>query len=101
MSNLKCNFDKAGVETLADDKPSVYQVFDGQGVYVYVGKTEAGRVIERLKEHLRDPESGTKGGVKIEIRQCESDAEATALENNLIREYDPPGNKRGGNDKAE
>ena len=43
MSNLECNFNETDVDILLNDKPTVYQVFDGKGVYVYVGKTEAGR----------------------------------------------------------
>ena len=95
MSNLECKFNETDVDILINYKPTVYQIFDAKDAYVYIGSTDVNRVIARLKEHLRDLESGTKGGVKVKIEPRVSYDEAKALEKRLIKKHQPPGNKLG------
>ena len=97
MSNkqLEFDFDKAGVEILPYDKPTVYIIYDANGNIIYIGVSKAGRIVKRLKEHLLDPEGRTKGGVKVKIEQCASDYDAKELEAGLIEEHNPPGNVQG------
>ena len=84
---INCNFDKAGVETLADDKPSVYRIYDVELHIIYIGVAVAGRVIERQKEHFPGAKDSIVGGVSVELDQYETDAEANAAEKALIEKY--------------
>ena len=55
------SFDEKGIESLAKDKPIVYDIQNKQGETIYTGVAKRGRVEQRLKEHLpggSDPISG-------------------------------------------
>ena len=88
-------FDKAGIETLAKNKPVVYRIEDNAGNDVYVGVAKRGRVEARLKEHLPRGRDPVRGGAKIRILQKSSIAAAKKSEARIIKRNQPPQNKRG------
>ncbi len=46
------DFTEEAIESLAKDKPVVYQILNKNNKNIYTGSAKRGRVEERLKEHL-------------------------------------------------
>jgi len=96
MSGKKsADFDKKGIEGLAKDKPVVYKVEDSKGKNIYTGVAKRGRVEERLKEHLPGGKDPVRGGVRLKILQKSSIDEALRSEARIIKQQQPPQNKKG------
>jgi len=89
------NFDKKGIESLAKDKPVVYDIDNSKGNTLYTGVAKRGRVEQRLKEHLPGGPDQIPGGAKVKIKQQPSIAEAKKAETRAIRRKQPPLNKKG------
>ena len=80
------------MDKLPNDKPVVYKIQTASAATNYVGKAKRGRVRERIQEHLDD---GEIPGVKVQIEQVSSIAEAGQKEKNIISRTKPKYNKQG------
>lgn len=89
------NFDDKGIESLAKDKPVVYDIQNNKGKTLYIGSAKLGRVGERLKEHLPGGKDPIRGGTKVKIQQKTSIADAQKAEARSIKTNKPPQNKKG------
>lgn len=88
-------FNKKGIESLAKNKPVVYEIENTRGKNLYTGSAKRGRVEERLKEHLPGGPDPVRGGAKVRILQKSSIDEAKKSEARIIKSSQPPQNKRG------
>ena len=88
------SFNKEGIESLAKDKPIVYKIENSNGKNIYTGVAKRGRVEERLKEHLPGGQDPVRGGVKVKIIQKGSISDALKSEERIIKQQQPPQNKR-------
>ena len=82
-------FDKAGIETLADDKPIVYRIKKNSGKDIYVGAARRGRAHETIMEHL-----GKIPGTTVTILVFNSMEEAKIAEQRIINRDQPKFNRR-------
>lgn len=73
-------YSRQGIEKLPEDQPVLYRILDESGSMNYVGVAQKGYVGERLSEHL-----GKIPGVKVQIEQFATLAEAMKKEVNVIR----------------
>ncbi len=89
------SFDEKGIESLAKNKPVVYNIEDKNGKTLYTGVAKKGRVEERLKEHLPGGLDPVQGGAKVTIQQKPSIADAEKSEARAIKRNQPPQNKKG------
>ena len=83
-------YDKAGIETLADDKPIVYRIQTQTGKDNYVGVAKRGRASDRIAEHL-----GEIPGAKVKIEQHATIQDAKASEARIIKRQQPKYNDKG------
>ncbi|HEY5994492.1 MAG TPA: hypothetical protein VIU46_07830 [Gallionellaceae bacterium] len=88
-------FDPKGIESLAKNKPVVYEIQNKKGDPLYTGVAKRGRVEERLKEHLPNGPDPIRGGAKVTIQQKTSIEAALKAEAKAIKEKQPPQNKKG------
>jgi len=88
-------FNTEGIESLAKDKPVVYEIQDNQGELLYIGVAKRGRVEQRLKEHLPKGPDPIQGGAKVKIQQKENIASAEKAEARAIKNKQPPKNIKG------
>lgn len=94
MSSKTVKFNKQGISGLPNNKPVVYKIQTGSGANNYTGIAQRGRVQERIAEHL----SGSKDpipGVKVQIEQMSSIANARVKESRIISRSKPKHNKQG------
>jgi len=89
------NFNEEGLEKLPNDKPAVYKILNTQGENIYTGSAKRARIQERLQEHLSGGPDPIRGGVKVQIQQKSSIAEAEKTEKNIISRTKPKFNKLG------
>ena len=89
------DFNKDGIESLANDKPVVYKIFNDKDDNLYTGVAKRGRVEERLKEHLPSGPDPVRGGKKVVINQKSSISEALKTEARSIKRSQPPQNRKG------
>ncbi len=104
VANLKENiiagkktsgFNSDGIESLAKDKPVVYKIENNNGVNIYTGVAQRGRVEARLKEHLPGGKDAIRGGAKVRILQKSTIAAALKAEARIIKQQKPAQNKKG------
>ena len=88
------SFTQEGIESLSKDKPVVYKIENSKGKNIYTGVAKRGRVEERLKEHLPGGPDPVRGGVKVKIIQKNSIDDAFKSEARIIRQQQPPQNKK-------
>ncbi len=88
------SFTQEGIESLSKDKPVVYKIENSKGKNIYTGIAKRGRVEERLKEHLPGGPDPVRGGVKVKIIQKNSIDDALKSEARIIRQQQPPQNKK-------
>lgn len=88
------SFTQEGIESLSKDKPVVYKIENSKGKNIYTGVAKRGRVEERLKEHLPGGPDPVRGGVKVKIIQKNSIDDALKSEARIIRQQQPPQNKK-------
>ena len=69
------------------DQSGIYMVRSRKGTCQYVGSAEAGRLAERLKEHLNKRD--IPGAYSFQIRTTTSENEAKQLERQYKRRYRP------------
>ena len=74
-------------------RSGVYNLLNVQGDITYTGSAGAGRLRERLMEHLRDQD--IPGATHFQIRPTSSTKEARRVENDLIKRTQPRHNQRG------
>ena len=89
------NFDHAGFLKTVTRKPGVYQMFDGDGQLLYVGKAK--NLKNRLSSYFRGALAAKTAALVARIRQIQvtathTEAEALLLEHNLIKQNRPPYN---------
>ena len=84
------SYDKAGIRTLADNKPIVYRIQTNSGKDNYVGVAKRGRVSDRIAEHL-----GEIPGAKVKIEQHSNIQDAKASEARIIKRQQPKYNDKG------
>lgn len=89
------DFTTDGIDTLAADKPVVYEILDSRGNNIYTGSAKRGRVPERLKEHLPGGKDPIRGGVKVKLIPKNSIKDAQQSEERIIKKEKPSRNKRG------
>lgn len=89
------SFDEKGIEGLAKDKPVVYNIENKNGKTLYTGVAKKGRVEDRLKEHLPGGPDPVRGGAKVKIQQKSSIADAEKAEARVLKQKQPPQNKKG------
>ncbi len=89
------SFDEKGIDSLAKDKPVVYEIQNDAGKNIYTGSAKRGRVDDRLKEHLPGGSDPVRGGAKVKIQQKSSIEQAQKAETRKIKSEKPPQNKRG------
>lgn len=95
MGKKSSKFSKDGIESLAKDKPVVYEIEDKKGKTIYVGSAKMGRVEDRLKEHLPGGQDAIRGGDKVKIIQKGSISDAQKSEARAIKSKQPPQNEKG------
>jgi DNA polymerase III subunit epsilon len=79
------------LSTLPDD-PGVYVFRDENGKPLYVGKSVSLRT--RARAHFCAPAGWTEQAEIVDYRPTNSELGALVLENRLIKEWRPPGNKK-------
>ncbi len=87
------DFTEEAIESLAKDKPVVYQILNKNNKNIYTGSAKRGRVEERLKEHLPGGPDPIRGGTKVKIQQKSSVDDAQKAEQRIIKQNKPPQNK--------
>lgn len=87
-------FNNEGIEELPDNKPAVYKIINSQGENIYTRVAKRGRVQNRIKEHLPGGSDKISGGVKVQIQQKTSIAEAENSETRIISRSQPKHNKK-------
>ncbi len=92
MAKKTMSFNKTGVGKLPNDKPVLYRIKTEGGKTNYVGVAKKGRVQERVNEHII---IGKIPGVKVQIEQMPSIAEALKKESNIIARIKPKYNEQG------
>jgi len=93
MAKKTVNNNKTNIAKLPNDKPAVYKIKTEGGTVNYVGVAKKGRVQERIEEHLpggKDPVPG----VKVQIEQVSSIAEAKKIEAAAIKTMQPKYNEQ-------
>src|SRR3954454_602468 len=83
--------ERPDLSTLPDD-PGVYIFRDGRGRPLYVGKSVSLR--SRARAHFCAPAGWTERAEIVDYRPTNSELGALVLENRLIKQYRPAGNKR-------
>ena len=84
---------KKQVKESVPNQSGVYNILNRGGDVVYTGMAGAGRLQDRLMEHL---ESGDiPGGSAFQIRPTSSSAQAQKVEANLIKRHQPKYNDQG------
>jgi DNA polymerase III subunit epsilon len=82
--------ERPDLSTLPDD-PGVYIFRDGRGRPLYVGKSVSLR--SRARAHFCAPAGWTERAEIVDYRPTNSELGALVLENRLIKQYKPAGNK--------
>lgn len=87
---------KTGVKKIPNTKAGVYDIKNKDGKSEYVGMAKAGRLQDRVQEHLpsstKDP---IKAGRSVVIKQESSKAAALKTEMKMIKSKQPRQNKKG------
>ena len=83
--------ERPDLSTLPDD-PGVYIFRDDRGRPLYVGKSVSLR--SRARAHFCQPAGWTGEAAVVDYRPTNSELGALVLENRLIKQYRPPGNRR-------
>ena len=91
----KARVSKAGIESLAQDRPVVYKIRNRAGTNTYTGVAKKGRVAERLKEHLPGGPDAIPDATTVEITPKSSIADAREAEARSIKRSKPKHNKLG------
>ena len=90
------DFDSRSFLASCSQKPGVYQMYDGKGKHLYIGKAK--NLKKRLASYFRPQTPGSKTEalvrkiVHIDVTVTSSETEALILENNLIKAERPPYN---------
>ncbi len=92
MAKKTVDFNKSGASKLPQNKPVVYKIKTAGNTTNYVGVAKRGRIQERIQEHLN---AGQITGVKVQVEQVASIAEARQKEQNIISRTKPKYNKQG------
>jgi len=90
MAQKTVGYNKKGIATLPNNKPSIYKILTPVGTNNYTGVAQRGRTQERIEEHL-----GKIPGAKVKIQQTSSIAEAREKESRIIKLFQPKYNKKG------
>jgi len=94
MAKKTVSNNKTSISKLPNDKPVMYKIKTDGGRVNYVGVAQRGRVQDRLKEHLPGGKDYVPG-VKVQIDQVASIAEARKMEAAAIDKIQPKHNKQG------
>lgn len=86
-------FSKMRINDDVPDQSGVYDLLNRDGEVNYTGQAGAGRLRERVLEHLR--ERDIPGVTHFRVRPTSSGNEAKRIEKDRIKQYSPPYNSRG------
>lgn len=87
---------KAGTKKIPNNKAGVYDIKNKGGKSEYIGMAKAGRLKDRVKEHLpSSPKDPIKGGKTVTTKQKPNRAAALKTEKKMIKSKQPPQNKKG------
>lgn len=95
MGTKTVKFNKEGIGNLPNNKPATYKIFNAEGNNIYTGSAKRGRVQERIAEHLSGGPDRIPGGLKVQIQQKSTIAEAQKSEAGIIARSKPRYNKQG------
>lgn len=87
----KENFNKTNLEKVPEQS-GVYKIANNTGKVQYIGMAGAGRLQERLQEHLN--EKDIKGATQFQFIKTSSQREAESLEKKLIEKGNPTQNEQ-------
>ena len=102
--NLVMPFDHQTFLKSLTQRPGIYQMLDGEGVVLYVGKAKNLR--KRVASYFRKSGLPVKTAalvkriLQIDVTVTETETEALILEHNLIKQYRPPFNILMRDDKS-
>jgi len=102
--NRAMAFDHQSFLASLTGRPGIYQMFDGDGAILYVGKAK--NLKKRVGSYFRKtgltPKTAAlvKRIAKIDVTVTETETEALILEHNLIKQYRPPYNILMRDDKS-
>ena len=85
-------YDKS-IETVPEDKPVVYKIFDAEGTLIYAGCADSKSVVHQLKAHLPLGSHPIEGGDKILINQFPRIQEAKHFEQMIVKYNRPKFNR--------
>ena len=87
---------KAGVKKILNTKAGVYEIKNKEGKSEYVGMAKAGRLQDRVKEHLpSSPKDPIKAGKTVKTKQEPNKAAALKTEKKMIKTKQPRQNIKG------
>lgn len=92
MAKKTVKFNKKGAAKLPNDKPVIYKIQTASAATNYVGVAKKGRARERIQEHI---DAGKIPGVKVQIEQMPTIAEARKKEKKIISRTKPKYNEQG------
>ncbi|MBI5675108.1 MAG: hypothetical protein HZC48_04635 [Nitrospirae bacterium] len=95
MPTKTVKFKKENIDTLPNNKPIVYKIFNKNEENIYTGHSKKGQGQDRIKDHLPGGQDPVPAGVKVRIEQKQSVAEAQKSESTIIKRSQPKHNKIG------
>ena len=95
MAKQTVKLNTRGINSLPNDKPVVYKIFNNNGGNIYTGIAGKGNVRDRLEDHLPGHRNAVPGAAKVQIEQHASVREAAKKEAHIISRSKPKYNQQG------
>jgi excinuclease UvrABC nuclease subunit len=87
--------DSESIKKLPNNKPVVYKILNQKGENIYTGIAKRNNIQKRITDHLPSGQDSIPGGVKVNIQQKKTIAEAKKSEKIIIARSNPKYNKQG------